>query len=163
MHELPELILFALAPRYRSDDEQRLRARCNRVRQRCIRRLVRDIPFACEEPYERSALLRDLIANGPAKGGVGGLERVENRALCDRTGDVALQLCGELREPAQRRRQHYPDHVVVISVSESRERLNLDGQHGRQVPHDGRPVVSGVGRCVHLTAGRAEVNAARIQ
>ena len=45
----------------------------------------------------------------------------------------------------------------------SRQRLHLDRKHGRKIADDRRPVVAGVGRCVHLAAGGAEINAALIE
>ena len=43
------------------------------------------------------------------------------------------------------------------------QRLDLDGEHRRQVLGDGRPVVAAVGRAVDLAAGSAEVDAAVVE
>src|SRR5260370_1483273 len=58
------------------DDQQRLLPRYHGVGQRCIRRFVRQILLACEEAQEGTALLRDVIANGPAQHGILGLEGI---------------------------------------------------------------------------------------
>src|SRR5206468_9407704 len=43
------------------------------------------------------------------------------------------------------------------------QRLDFDREHGRQVPHDRRPAGTGNGRRIHLPAGGAEVDAARVK
>ena len=43
------------------------------------------ILLAGEEPHERPALLRDVVADRPAQHRIAGLERVEDRALRDRS------------------------------------------------------------------------------
>ena len=69
-----------------------------RVGQRGIRQFVEQIPLAGEEPYERSALLRDLVADRPAQHRIAGLERVEDRALRGLTLDVKRHLAVDVRE-----------------------------------------------------------------
>jgi hypothetical protein len=56
---------------------------------------VGQILLAGEEPYERSALLRDLIADRPAQHRIAGLEGVEDRALRDRPLDVEIDIPSE--------------------------------------------------------------------
>src|SRR5262245_50698182 len=45
----------------------------------------------------------------------------------------------------------------------SGQRLDLDGQHGREVRDDGTPVIAAVVRGIDLPAGGAEVDAARVE
>lgn len=49
--------LDVLAAGHRADDKERLGARHNRLRQRGVRRLVRQVLLAGEEPHERPALM----------------------------------------------------------------------------------------------------------
>src|SRR6266849_9782570 len=95
------------------DDQQRLLPGYHGVGQRCIRRFVRQILLACEEAQEGTALLRDVIANGPAQHGIVGLQGVEHRALRGRTRDVELHLTADARQSAQMRREYDPNHGNV--------------------------------------------------
>src|SRR5260370_30751854 len=90
------------------DDQQRRLPGYHGVGQRCIRRFVRQILLACEEAQEGTALLRDVIANGPAQHWILGLERIDHRALRGRTRDVELHLTADPRQSAQMRRAHDP-------------------------------------------------------
>src|SRR5260370_42318598 len=67
------------------DDEKGLFPRCDGIGKRGIRRLKRIVFLAGEEPQERTALLRDMIADRAAQHRILGLEGVEPRALCDGT------------------------------------------------------------------------------
>ena len=73
-------------------DEKRLGPYHDGVGQRGIRRCVGQILLTGEEPHERSALLRDVVADCPAQHRIAGFEGVENRALRRRTLDVQLHL-----------------------------------------------------------------------
>jgi len=53
---------------------------------------VGEVQLAGEEAQERAALLRDLIADGATQHGIAGFERVEHRALRDRTFDFERYL-----------------------------------------------------------------------
>ena len=61
-----------------ADDNKGLHSRRDRVGQRRIRRLMRQILLAGEEAQERAPLLRNMIADGAAQHRVAGLERVEH-------------------------------------------------------------------------------------
>src|SRR5437879_474478 len=74
---------------------------------------------AAEEPPERSALLRDLIADRPAQHRVAGLERVEDRALRGLTLDVELHLAVDARQRPQMCREYDSDHSSVWTSTES--------------------------------------------
>src|SRR5216117_4082310 len=74
-----------LPARHGPDDQEGLCPRRDRVGQRGIRRFVGHILLAGEEPHERPAPLRDVVADSPAQHRIAGLERVEDRALRDRT------------------------------------------------------------------------------
>src|SRR3954469_24304439 len=50
----------------------------------------------------------------------------------------------------------------TATIIESSERLYFDGEDGRQIAHDGGPVVAGIGGGVDLAAGGAEVDAALV-
>ena len=59
-----------------------------------------------------------------------------------------------VREVTQMRRQHDAYHGKVCTSTD---------RHSRQVAHDRRPAVAGVGGGVDLAAGRAEVDAAGLE
>jgi hypothetical protein len=58
---------------------------------------MRKVLRASEESQERSALLRDVIANRASQHRVVGLERVEDRALRGRTLDLELHVAANMR------------------------------------------------------------------
>src|SRR3989442_4724935 len=74
---------------------------------------------AGEEPYEGSALLRDVVADRPAQHGIAGLERVEDRALRGLSLDVKLHLAVHVRQCLQVCREHDSDHGSVWTSTES--------------------------------------------
>ena len=81
--------------------------------------LVGQILLAGEEPHERPALLRDVVADRPAQHRIAGLERVEDRALRGRTLDVELHLAVDARQRPQMRREHDSDHGSVWTSTDS--------------------------------------------
>src|SRR5437773_5779823 len=101
-----------------ADDQERLRTRRHRVRQRGIRRFVGQILLASEEAHERPAPLRDLVADRPAQHRIAGLERVEDRALRGLCLDVELHLPVDARQFPQMRREDDADHGSVCTSTE---------------------------------------------
>ena len=61
----------------------------------------------------------DVVADRPAQHRIAGLERVEDRALRDRTLDVELHLAVDARQRPQMRRKHDSDHGSVWTSTES--------------------------------------------
>ena len=57
-----------------------------------------EIFLAGKEPQERSALLGVVLADRSAQHGIARLERVEDRALRDRTLDLEFQLGANVRQ-----------------------------------------------------------------
>src|SRR6266403_123766 len=100
-----------LTARNRPDDEKGLLARGDRVGQWGIGRFMGEIFLACKEPQEWPALLCDVIADGPPQHGIAGLERVEYRALRDRTFDLNLHFAAGVRQRPQMLRQREPDRT----------------------------------------------------
>src|SRR2546425_4332234 len=100
-------------------DQKRLGPRRDRVGQRGVRQLMGQILLAGEEPYEGSALLRDVVADRPAQHGIAGLERVEDRALRGLSLDVKLHLAVHVRQCPQVCREHDSDHGSVCTSTES--------------------------------------------
>lgn len=93
-----------LASCYGPDDEKGLRASDDRVGQRNVGWFVREVLLAREEPQERSALPRDVVANGSSQHRVAGLECVEDRSLRDSTYDMEPHFAVNAREGSQVRR-----------------------------------------------------------
>src|SRR3990172_12886438 len=80
--------LSSLSAPNRPNDEQRLPTRAHSIGERRIRRLMGEGRLASEEPQERPALQRAVVANGPAQHGIARLERVQDRALGRRALDL---------------------------------------------------------------------------
>src|ERR687888_2071323 len=92
---------FSLTARHGPHDEEGLLPVRDRLGQGGLWQLVGQVLLAGEEPDERSAPLRDVVADRPAQHRIAGLERVEDRALRDLTLDVELHVAFDLRELAQ--------------------------------------------------------------
>src|SRR2546426_5479397 len=116
---MSQFLPLALAAGHRSHDQKRLCAHRDRVGQRGIRRFVGQILLAGEDPHERSALLREVIADRPAQHRIAGLERVEDRALRGLTLDVERHLAVDVRQRPQMCRKHDSDHGSVWTSTES--------------------------------------------
>src|SRR6266478_5550824 len=101
------------------DDEKGLFPRFDGVGKRAIRRLERIVFLASEEAQERTALLRDVIADRAAQHRILGLEGVEHRALRDRTVDVELHLRTDARQRPQMSGEYDADHRSVWTSTES--------------------------------------------
>src|SRR5438876_3864835 len=110
---------WSLTAGHGPDDQKGLGARRDRVGQRGVRRFVGQILLAGEEPHERPAPLRDVVADGPAQHRIAGLERVEDRALRDRTFDVDLHLALDARQLPQMWREYDADHGSVWTSTDS--------------------------------------------
>src|SRR3989442_15816601 len=110
---------LALAAGHGTHDQKRLCAHRDRVGQRGIRRFVGQILRAGEEPQERSALLRDVVADRPAQHRIAGLERVEDRALRGLTFNVELHLSVHARKRPQMCRELDSDHGSVWTSTDS--------------------------------------------
>src|SRR5947208_5660133 len=100
-------------------DQQGFGPRQDRVGQGGVWRFVGQILFAGEDPHERSALVRDLVADRPAQHRIAGLERVEDRALRGLTLDLELHLAVDARERPQMCREHDPDHASVWTSTDT--------------------------------------------
>jgi hypothetical protein len=87
--------------------------------QRRVRRLVREIPLAGEEPEERPPLVRDLVADRPPQHRIGGLERVEDRALGGPARHLEADLAVHARQGTQVGRQRDADHASVWTSTDS--------------------------------------------
>ena len=107
-------ILARLTAGNGAEDDKGFRPRCDRIGKRGIRRLMREILLAGEEPQERPALLGDLIADRPAQHRIAGFKRVEDGALRGWTPDVEFDLAANLRQGSQMVRKDNSDHIAVI-------------------------------------------------
>ena len=85
---------------HRTDDEQRLASLDDLRWQRRVRRLVREVLLAREEPHERASLASPAIANRPAQHRVCCLERVEHAAeRCRIAGGESCPCSRAFRSP----------------------------------------------------------------
>src|SRR3989442_2024165 len=89
------------------------------VWQELIRRLVREILLACEEPYERAAFPSRVVTYGAPQHRIGGLQCFEDGALRHRALHVERDLVADLRERPQMMRKHDADHRRVWTSTES--------------------------------------------
>src|SRR5258705_9777664 len=95
-----------------------------------VRRLVRQVLPGGEEPHERPALLRDVVADRPAQRREAGLERVKDRELGRLALDVELHLALDAGERLQVRREDDPDHdSVCTSTDRTAGRLRTLAAH----------------------------------
>src|SRR3954452_1789809 len=78
-----------------------------------------EVPGAGEEPQERPALARGVVADRPAQHRVAGLERVEDRALRGRNRDGEPHLAVDVRQRPQVRREDDSDHGRVWTSTDS--------------------------------------------
>src|SRR5579863_10057027 len=80
---------------------------------------MRQILLAGEEPHEWPALLRDVIAHGPAQHRIVPLKSVENGALRSLTLDFKFQFALNRRQSPQMRREYDSNHGNVCTSTES--------------------------------------------
>ncbi len=99
-------------------DQERLLAPGDRVGKRCLRRFKRQILLAGEEPQERPAPQRAVVADRPAQHRIAGLECVKDRALRSRALNVELDLAVDARQRPQVCREHDPYHGSVWTSTE---------------------------------------------
>src|SRR6266853_852179 len=109
-------LLANLAPGNGPYDDKRLLPAHDRVGQWRVRRLMGQIFLASEEAQKRPPLLRDLVADRPAQHRIAGLERVEHRALRDRTLNFERHLAADVRQRSQMLREYDSDHLSVDPV-----------------------------------------------
>src|SRR4029077_14958815 len=101
------------------DNEEGLRPRSDRVRQRCVRWFMGEILLAGEETQERPALLRNLIADRPAQHRIAGLECGKDGALRNLTAHLELSVAAHARQCSRMWRKHDSDHGSVWTSTES--------------------------------------------
>jgi hypothetical protein len=82
----------------RPDDNKRLLAGRDRLGQRSVGRLVRQILLASKEAQKRPALSRVVVADGSAQHRIASFERIEHGALCHRAVNLNLHLAAGLRQ-----------------------------------------------------------------
>src|SRR5918993_3275893 len=90
-----------LTARHRAHDEKWLGSLRNCLGERRVRRIMGEILLNREESHQRSPLPGDVVPDGAPQHGIGGLERVEHRALGDRTFDLKFDLSSRLRQGPQ--------------------------------------------------------------
>jgi hypothetical protein len=71
---------------------------------------MREIFLAGEKAQESTPLLRDLIANRASQHGITRLQRIEHRALRDRTLDLELHFTADVRQGAKMLRKFDSNH-----------------------------------------------------
>src|SRR5947209_4695382 len=109
-----------LSPGNCANDQIRLRAACDRLRQWRVRRFVRQIFPTRVEAQERPALLRHMIADRAAQHRIARLNRVNDRALSHRPIDFQFHLAlAESRERPQMEWKLDPNHFSVCASTES--------------------------------------------
>lgn len=102
-----------------ADHQKRLGPGSYRLGQRGVRRFVGQILLTCEEPHERPALLRYMIANRALQHRIPSLECVEDRALRYWPPNFELHLAADLRQRPQMCWENDPDHANVWTSTES--------------------------------------------
>src|SRR5438105_13314633 len=108
-----------LPARDRTDHEEGFLPGGDVGRQRCIRRLVRQVLLAREEPYERAALSSRVVTYGAPQHRIGGLQCVEDGALRHRALHVERDLVADVCKRPQMMRKHDADPRSVCTSTES--------------------------------------------
>jgi hypothetical protein len=96
-------------------DQQRLSTCGNGLWQQCIRRFVRQVLFAGEDPYERATLLRHVVTDCPAQHWIASFERVQYRALRHLAHEVQRHFTIHARQRSQMCRKDDPYHFLSRS------------------------------------------------
>src|SRR5262249_19334039 len=102
-----------LAAGYGPYDPKCFCSRCDCVGQRGVRRLKGQIVLAGEKAQHRSALVRDVIADGPAQHRIAGLGGVEARGPPCGTHHLKRHLRADVREGSEVGRKNASDHDRV--------------------------------------------------
>src|SRR4030095_3389106 len=114
----PRECVSLLTTGHRANDEEWLGSTGALARQRRVGQLVRPVLFTREESQEWPSLKRHVIANRSAQDGILRFERVEDRALRDRSLDLERDLIVHARERAEMHRQYDTDHGNVCTSTE---------------------------------------------
>jgi len=108
-----------LAASHGPHDQKWLCAHRDRVGQRGIRWFMRQIPLTGEEPNERPALVRDVVADRPAQHRILGFQCVQDRAQRRRPFNPELDLFADARQHPQMMREYDSDHGRVWTSTDS--------------------------------------------
>src|SRR5579862_3491639 len=100
------------APGHGADNQERLLAVRNGVRQSRLRRLERQVLLAGEKSHKRPPLQRLVIANRSTQDRIARFERVEDGTHRDRTGHFEFHVTVHTREIAQMKWKHDTDHFL---------------------------------------------------
>ena len=96
----------------RSNNQKRLGSIRDRVGERRIRRFMRQIISAGKESYKWPPDLSNMITHCSAQHRISSLERVEHRALSDRSDNVKFHFAINVRERSQMRRENNTNHFA---------------------------------------------------
>ena len=111
--------LFLSAARYCPDDQKGLRSRHDRIRQGRVRRRIRPVLLAGEEPQHRPAPLRARVSNRPEERWMVALQYVQDRLLSNRSRDLQLDHPAHTGQDLKILRQDDVDHASVCTSTES--------------------------------------------
>jgi len=103
-----------LPPCDRANDQEGFFARRDSLRQRRIRRLVREILFAGKEAQERPPLLRDVVSNCSLQHGITSLKRVEDGTLRHRAFNFQRHLVADVRQVSHMEWKCDTDHSLLM-------------------------------------------------
>jgi hypothetical protein len=106
------------SPGDRAYYQERLVSRRDRIRQRGIRRFVRQILLTGEEPHERPAPLSPMVADGALQHRIASLESVQDRPLRNLARNLKVYFAADLRQRSQMRREHHSDHLFIAPNAE---------------------------------------------
>src|ERR1041384_29051 len=102
-----------------ADNEQWLLPRRDRVGERGIRRLMREVLLTGEKSQKRPPLLRDVVPDRSPEHGIARLECIEDRAHCNPTRDVELHFCLHPRQCPEVIGQGHAYHCSVCTSTDS--------------------------------------------
>src|SRR5436309_1496012 len=100
----------------RTNDDKWLFSGCDRLGQRCVRRLVGKVLLTGEEAQKRTALKSAMISYGAAEHGITGLQRIEDRTLGDRSLDLEYEFGADVRQISEMIGKDQANHIKRASV-----------------------------------------------
>src|SRR5207244_3143445 len=100
----------------RTNDDKWLFPGCDRLGQRCVRRLVGKVLLTGEEAQKRTTLKSAMISYSAAQHGITGLQRIEDRTLGDRSLDLEYDFGADVRQISEMIGKDQANHIKRASV-----------------------------------------------
>ena len=80
---------------------------------------MRQVFLAGKEAQEGTTLLRDMVPNRPQQHRISRFQRIQHGSLRDWLQNLQTYFAADVRQRAQVRRQHNPDHASVCTSTDN--------------------------------------------